>query len=206
MINHDRKRPVTLEDILRLKRAERPSAEFWSQFDRELRVKQLAALVEKRPWWRTISLGRILGGVRRFHLPLGATAVLAATLFSVRDFQAPKSSTVVAPSSAHVLQSGGLTVASAVSMREVLSDHAEPALINVTGPAPDASEDLAPVVPPLVLGLSAPLRARAVSLDLWSESLLTLTNPRCSCPRMAAALLRSLRSCSRRTRCSRGGC
>ena len=69
---------MTLEDILRLKRAERPSAEFWSQFDRELRVKQLAALVEKRPWWRTISLGRILGGVRRFHLPLGATAVLAA--------------------------------------------------------------------------------------------------------------------------------
>ena len=143
---------MTLEDILRLKRAERPSAEFWSQFDRELRVKQLAALVEKRPWWRTISLGCILGGVRRFHVPLGATAVLAATLFSVRDFQAPKSSTVVAPSSARVLQSGDLTVASAVSMREVLSDHAEPALINVPGPALDASQDLAPVVPPLVLG------------------------------------------------------
>jgi hypothetical protein len=77
---------VTLEDILRLKRAERPSAEFWSQFDRELRVKQLAALVEKRPWWRTISLGRILGGVRRFHLPLGATAVLAASIFHFGEF------------------------------------------------------------------------------------------------------------------------
>ena len=143
---------MTLEDILRLKRAERPSAEFWSQFDRELRVKQLAALVEKRPWWRTISLGRILGGVRRFHVPLGATAVLAATLFSVRDFQAPKSSTVAVSSPASTLQAGGFSGSSAASVREVVLDHAEPARINVPGPALDASQDLAPVVPPLVLG------------------------------------------------------
>ena len=152
MINHDRKRPVTLEDILRLKRAERPSAEFWSQFDRELRVKQLAALVEKRPWWRTISLGRILGGVRRFHVPLGATAVLAATLFSVRDFQAPKSSTVAVSSPASTLQAGGFSGSSAASVREVVLEQAEPARIDVPGPALDAYQDLAPVVPPLVLG------------------------------------------------------
>lgn len=153
MMNHDRKRPVTLEDILRLKRAERPSAEFWSQFDRELRVKQLAALVEKRPWWRTISLGRILGGVRRFHLPLGATAVLAATLFSVREFQAPKSSTFSSSSSAQTLQSGGLTVSSATSVREVVLDRAASALVNVTGPALVASQDSAPVASPLALGV-----------------------------------------------------
>ena len=48
------KRPITLEDILRLKRAERPPAEFWDSFDRQLRAKQLAALVEKRPWWRSL--------------------------------------------------------------------------------------------------------------------------------------------------------
>lgn len=80
------KRPVTLEDLLRLKRTERPPAEFWDQFDRELRAKQLAALVEKRPWWR--SLPHVFDGLRRYrryHLPLGATAVLAVTFFALRD-------------------------------------------------------------------------------------------------------------------------
>ncbi len=95
MMNHERQRPVTLEDIIRLKRAERPSAEFWAQYDRELRAKQLAALVEKRPWWRTISLSHVFAGVRRFHLPLGAAAVLAVTIFSVHGYQgAPKSGQV----------------------------------------------------------------------------------------------------------------
>jgi hypothetical protein len=97
MMKPDSQRPVTLEDILRLKRTERPPAEFWPQFDRELRAKQLAALVEKRVWWRTISLPRVLAGVRRFHLPLGAAAVLAVTLVSVREYHGPKSATIALP-------------------------------------------------------------------------------------------------------------
>ena len=84
MINHESKRPVTLEDLLRLKRAERPSAEFWTQFDRELRAKQLTALVEKRPWWA--ALPRAFAGLSRYYVPLGATAVLALTIVSVREF------------------------------------------------------------------------------------------------------------------------
>ncbi len=74
---------VTLEDLLRLKREERPAPEFWSRFDRELRAKQLAALVEKRPWWQGLPAWAL--NWRRFHLPLGATAVLAVTLVSLRD-------------------------------------------------------------------------------------------------------------------------
>lgn len=97
MRKHDSQRPVTLEDILRLKRNERPPAEFWTQFDRELRAKQLAALVEKRPWWRTISRPRVFAGLRRFHLPLGAAAVLAVTLVSVRDYHGPKAAAVSRP-------------------------------------------------------------------------------------------------------------
>lgn len=86
MINHEsNKRPVTLEDLLRLKRAERPSAEFWTEFDRELRAKQLAALVEKRPWWS--ALPRAFAGLSRYHVPIGATAVLALTIVSVREFR-----------------------------------------------------------------------------------------------------------------------
>lgn len=86
MMNQESKRPVTIEDLFRVKRAERPATEFWTEFDRELREKQLAALVEKRPWWRGVSLSRAFRGVARYRLPLGATAVLAVTLLSIRDY------------------------------------------------------------------------------------------------------------------------
>jgi hypothetical protein len=76
-------RPITIEDILRLKRAERPPAEFWATFDRELRAKQLAALVGKRPWWQT--LPKSFARLTRYRVLLGASAVVAVTFFSVRD-------------------------------------------------------------------------------------------------------------------------
>ena len=38
-----RKTTVTLEDLLRVKRAEQPPAEFWTDFERGMRAKQLAA-------------------------------------------------------------------------------------------------------------------------------------------------------------------
>jgi hypothetical protein len=82
-MSHEPKRPVTIEDLLRLKSAERPPAEFWERFDRELRAKQLAALVQKRPWWQ--NLPRLATGWRRYHFPLGATAVLAVTFITLRD-------------------------------------------------------------------------------------------------------------------------
>jgi hypothetical protein len=71
---------ITIEDLLRLKRAERPSPEFWSRFEKELHQKQLAALVQRRSWWQ--NLPQLLS--RRAYLPVGATAVLAFTLISVR--------------------------------------------------------------------------------------------------------------------------
>lgn len=83
-MSHEPKRPVTLEDLLRLKRAERPAPEFWERFDRELRAKQLSALVKERPWWQT--LPRVFSTWRRYHLPLGATAVLALTFVSLREY------------------------------------------------------------------------------------------------------------------------
>lgn len=91
----DQKNQITLEDLLRLKRAERPPAEFWPEFERELRAKQLAALVTRRPWWRTLPQ-RAFAGLARYHLPLGATAVLALTFISVREYQtaAPERSLV----------------------------------------------------------------------------------------------------------------
>lgn len=43
---------ITLEEILRLKRQERPSAEFWEEFDRDLRRRTLQVLVNAQPWHR----------------------------------------------------------------------------------------------------------------------------------------------------------
>ncbi len=70
----------TLEELLRLKRAERPGPEFWAGFERELRQKQLTALVEKRRWWHVLP---VLSG-SRLYLPVGATAVVAFALVAVR--------------------------------------------------------------------------------------------------------------------------
>lgn len=84
-------RPVTLEDLLKLKRAERPSAEFWGEFDRQLRAKQLRALVEKRPWWH--GLQEAFYSLGRYRLPIGAVAAVAITAFVVKDrFTSPPAS------------------------------------------------------------------------------------------------------------------
>jgi hypothetical protein len=83
-MNQD-KRPVTLEDLLRLKRAERPAAEFWNEFDRELRTKQLSALMAKRPWWQTIRVGGLFARLGQHRVPLGAAAAFALTFLAIRD-------------------------------------------------------------------------------------------------------------------------
>jgi hypothetical protein len=73
----DSNRRITVEDLLAIKRAERPPAEFWVSFESELRAKQLAAIVGRRSWRDT--LPRILTAAYRFHLPVGAVAALALT-------------------------------------------------------------------------------------------------------------------------------
>lgn len=95
MPNPDQHPKVVLEDLLRLKRAERPAPEFWSTFESELRQKQLAALLEKRSWWQGLS--HLL--VRHAYLPVGATAVLAFTLVSVK-YYVPSQPTGIEPTSA----------------------------------------------------------------------------------------------------------
>lgn len=95
-MNPDRQKPtVTLEDLLRLKRAERPPTEFWAQFDRELRAKQLAAIVEPRPWWAPF----IRFGTRmaRYQLPVGAAAVLALSFVTIREYRSGEALTVYSP-------------------------------------------------------------------------------------------------------------
>lgn len=81
----DHNSKVTIEDLLRLKRTERPDAKFWANFEQELRQKQLTALVKKRRFWHEIP--HLLS--RRFYLPASAAAIVAFTLISVRHSVSP---------------------------------------------------------------------------------------------------------------------
>src|ERR1041385_8033667 len=85
MTNHppENHRPVTLEDLLRFKRAERPTAEFWTRFESQLRAKQLAAIVAKRPWWRNLSFA----SVWRHPVSLTAGAVAALAFISLHEYR-----------------------------------------------------------------------------------------------------------------------
>ena len=87
MSEHRPDRKITLEDLLRVKRAERPPADFWTQFERELHTRQLAAAVEKRRWW--FSLPRVFTGLSRYQMPVGAAAVFVVTFLTLREYRDP---------------------------------------------------------------------------------------------------------------------
>jgi hypothetical protein len=101
-MNHDEKPKVSLEDLLRFKRAEVPTPEFWAGFDEQLRAKQLAALVRRPPWWRRIFDGPSLAeALRRVRLPFGATAILVLSVITLSDSrwtgERPESDDIAAP-------------------------------------------------------------------------------------------------------------
>lgn len=91
MADHPENRKVSLEEVLRLKRFERPEPMFWDRFDKDLREKQLAAIMVKRPWWQ-MDFGRMMAGVARARVPVGAAAVLALTFLAVREHRQPAQS------------------------------------------------------------------------------------------------------------------
>lgn len=158
-------RPISVEDLLRLKRAERPPAEFWATFDRELRAKQLAALVGKRPWWQT--LPKVWSGLSHYRLPLGASAIVAVTFFSVRDHQATTPAQLASDHAVPVavaavaeqampVEHSSFAAASAEAAATGAEGLAHPVGENVFALGSDASPEAAP---PHVLSVSRPVAA-----------------------------------------------
>ncbi len=68
----------TLDDLMRFKRAERPAPEFWVEFDRGLRQKQLAALVKRPKGWARIRPVFVRG--LRWAVPATAAAAVATVV------------------------------------------------------------------------------------------------------------------------------
>ncbi|TVR55695.1 MAG: hypothetical protein EA425_00490 [Puniceicoccaceae bacterium] len=75
----------TLEQLLQLKRREQPPQEFWDSFDRELRRRQLAALVRTQPWYERVFLFARFG-LRKSTTAIGATCAILITLVAVDRF------------------------------------------------------------------------------------------------------------------------
>jgi hypothetical protein len=145
MPNQDHNK-VSLEDLLRLKRAERPSADFWPRFERELRAKQLAAIVQKQPWWRAWL--PFPAGFARLAARLTAVAVLAFVLIVTRE---------AAPSRSMPTTTAG--AASPSALPETSSDGTQSMLVaaadttnldGVGSSSQSASNDLEPAVPALL--------------------------------------------------------
>jgi hypothetical protein len=78
---------VTLENLLRLKRHERPPAEYWVRFDRELNERVWRALSEPRESW----VSGLLSGFRRNAgwLSLGTVSALVLALTWYGNIQSP---------------------------------------------------------------------------------------------------------------------
>lgn len=73
-----KKSKVTLEDLLRLKRHERPPAEYWVRFDRELNERVWRSMVEPKQSWLG-SLGEIFNRNVRW-LTVGGVSAMALIL------------------------------------------------------------------------------------------------------------------------------
>lgn len=80
-INSAHKKEVKVEDLLRLKRAERPDEVFWNTFDRELHQRMLQTLVKKDPWHVQVLRG-VSGRIAQ-SAAVGVAAVLL-TMMVVR--------------------------------------------------------------------------------------------------------------------------
>ena len=78
----ERKEDTRLEDLLLLKRHEKPDDLFWDKFDRELEAKRLMVLVNRQPWYHRLSHALM----QRVY-PLSAMGAAALVLFVFVAYQ-----------------------------------------------------------------------------------------------------------------------
>jgi len=150
---------VSIEDLLRLKRAERPPAEFWGEFDRQLRGKQLSALVAKRPWWQR--LPRLVPTLVRYRIVLGGTAVAALAFLTFREEPAAEPALIV-----ETVEVSDSVVAAPVALAGIGLAHPE---VDEFAPAALAPEAVAVAIP------DAP-RAVEVAVDAQDSAALMPDN------------------------------
>jgi hypothetical protein len=156
-MKHDSPRSkVTVEDLLRVKRAERPSPDFWVRFEQELRAKQLAAIVEKRPWWHAWSLGLIRS--RRWYAPVGAGTALALSVFALHEFRQ------AAPASESLAVAAALPSSGMLPETTAASPGLETAPAHILASAPAAGTDAQALEPVRASNVRPGEIARVISM------------------------------------------
>jgi hypothetical protein len=158
-MKRDTESKITVEDLIRLKRSERPPAEFWANFEAELRTKQLSAIVGRRSWWDSYS--GIFAVVSRHQLLFGAAAALAMAFGGYRYVNAHP-----APANAPLKGSAASVAAAPIAAApvQVAPSMASPA-VRTDEVAVDRTE-VAPLPQPVAIStahLSAPVSIPAES-------------------------------------------
>jgi len=168
-MNPDRPK-VSIEELLRLKRAERPPEDFWARFDAELRAKQLAALVEK-PSWTEVLRARFA----RLALPLGAAAagIMGAAVW-IQTRPIPAVAVTVAAAASPVAPSVAPVVSGPVAQLPVVTEPELPALV-ASAPAPAAAmPEPAPVPSPAPAVAATPAVASVMSVPFTGGTVVEL--------------------------------
>ena len=143
-------RNPSLETLLRLKRSERPDSDFWDEFDRGMKQKQLAAIVEPKPWWLESSLF-----VRKFAPIAGLGLAGSAALFALVALRLGIAVEPVAGTVALAPGQGAETPSLKPAVVSVASA-SDPAVVRIAKPSPEQAAVIAPS--------PAPLRLAAASL------------------------------------------
>ena len=79
-------KPVSIDDLLKVKKAERPAPEFWGEWQRSTRAKLRDVAAVRRPWWKD-ALPRLGITVARWHVAVGATALATLVIVAVEEYQ-----------------------------------------------------------------------------------------------------------------------
>lgn len=107
--SNDSHKSIKVEDLLRLKRSERPTDTFWNEFDRELHQRMLQTLVKKDPWYR--QLMRAFSGPRVQTLGVSCAALFVAMLLMrPATFERTSSQAEVAAVSASIASASAVVV------------------------------------------------------------------------------------------------
>lgn len=110
--NNTEKEIVKVEDLLRLKRLERPDQDFWNSFDHELHQRMLQALVKKDPWYMQIVRG-LSSRVAQSAAVGAAVAFLAMMVLrpAFVDSDQPETGTAFAQRSSEIILSDPTAIA-----------------------------------------------------------------------------------------------
>jgi len=154
-MKRDTERKITIEDLLRLKRAERPPDDFWATFEAEIRSKQLSAIVSRRPWWDRFSW--ILGAVSRRQLSLGSAAAVALAFAGYRYVGAHQEA-VASPQAVVAKPVASAMAVAAPTPSAAAPASAAPQLARAAAPREDAelaAEEAAPAAGPVVISTAS---------------------------------------------------